>query len=135
MLIHSVDGVHRACCACVAFYMFRYHWNLDKALDFVQSKPPTTLTPHRRAHRILKRKAPAACYPLLRASAGSHANSTTLTGKRPDLEPRPSFMRHLFQLDQRLQRLFRESNPQASRSLNSQGGGRELFDDQVSPKH
>lgn len=40
VLIHSVRGQSRACCAVVGHLMFKYQWSLFKSLEFLNSRRP-----------------------------------------------------------------------------------------------
>lgn len=62
VLVHSIDGVSRACFCSAVYFMLKYRWTMEKTLAYLQSK-------------------------------------------RPDLMPRPGFMRHLAALDQSLKRV------------------------------
>ncbi|KAA0168935.1 hypothetical protein FNF27_01923 [Cafeteria roenbergensis] len=74
VLVHSTDGVSRACfCACI-YFMLKYRWTLAKTLQYMQSK-------------------------------------------RPDLAPRPGFMRQLSALNDSLQRVTRAALGDQARSM------------------
>jgi len=40
VLVHSVRGQSRACCALTAYFMVKYKWNLYKTLEFLNSRRP-----------------------------------------------------------------------------------------------
>jgi len=66
VLVHSTDGVSRACFCAAIYFMLKYRWTLPKTLTYLQAK-------------------------------------------RPDLSPRPGFMRQLSALNDSLQRVTRSA--------------------------
>jgi protein-tyrosine phosphatase len=74
VLVHSTDGVSRACFCVAVYFMLKYRWTLSKTLTFLRNK-------------------------------------------RPDLHPKPGFMRQLQALDHSLQRM-NGKNPIDSKRAN-----------------
>lgn len=74
VLVHSTDGVSRACFCVAVYFMLKYRWTLSKTLTFLRNK-------------------------------------------RPDLHPKPGFMRQLQALDHSLQRM-NGKNPVDSKRAN-----------------
>lgn len=74
VLVHSTDGVSRACFCVAVYFMLKYRWTLSKTLTFLRNK-------------------------------------------RPDLHPKPGFMRQLQALDHSLQRM-NGKNPSDSKRAN-----------------
>ena len=40
MLVHSVKGRNRSCCIIVAYLIYKYKWNLDKAIEYLRFRRP-----------------------------------------------------------------------------------------------
>jgi len=102
VLVHSTDGQSRACFCSAVYFMLKYKWCVLHAHPWrepPQSQGTRTLCtrfppPRRLLHR------PTRCRTLQKTME-------FLQNKRPDLMPRPGFMRQLQALDASLQRVIK----------------------------
>lgn len=109
VLVHSLDGVSRACSCSMAYFMRKYHWCVGRTASArataCLAPPPPLSRAHFCSHSRPRFRATAFTLPApARSGRGLEKTMQFMTSKRPDLCPIPNFYRQLYYLDQRLQR-------------------------------